>query len=67
MPQDPRFIPTGEASRRTSIAEDTLRYWRWSGNYPEGFPPAIKLGRRVMFESAAIEKWLEDHIALASP
>jgi predicted DNA-binding transcriptional regulator AlpA len=33
----------------------TLRYWRHGGT---GGPPSFKLGRRVMYRRAEVEKWL---------
>ncbi|MGH3522270.1 MAG: helix-turn-helix domain-containing protein [Mycobacterium sp.] len=35
--------------------KETLRYWRWQG---EG-PPWFKLGRRVVYDRAEFEAWIE--------
>jgi len=34
---------------------ETLRYWRWRG---EG-PPWFKLGRRVVYDRADLETWID--------
>jgi hypothetical protein len=40
----------------TRLSAGTLRYWRALG---EGGPASFKLGRRVMYRRADVEKWLE--------
>jgi predicted DNA-binding transcriptional regulator AlpA len=60
-----RFWFSGEVSAVTRIPESTLRYWEWADKAPEGFPAPIRLGRRVVYERAAIEKWLDAQIAAA--
>ena len=45
---------------RTSPA--TVRYWRCMGTGPQAF----KVGRRVLYRRADVEKWLEDHYQAAN-
>lgn len=48
------IIGTKLAAELTGIAEHTLRYWRAVN---EG-PPSFKLGRRVVYRRADVEKWM---------
>ncbi len=41
----------------TRLPEGTLRYWRAVGT---GGPPSFKLGRRVMYRQADVERWLDE-------
>ena len=43
----------------TRLSVGTLRWWRSVG---AGGPPSIKLGRRVMYRRADIEKWMEQRV-----
>jgi DNA-binding transcriptional MerR regulator len=44
-----------EVHRRTGVPVDTLRHWRWRGT---GGPPSYKLGRRVVYDPAAVDAWV---------
>jgi predicted DNA-binding transcriptional regulator AlpA len=41
----------------TRLSVGTLRYWRYT---EAGGPASFKLGRRVMYRRADVEKWLEE-------
>jgi predicted DNA-binding transcriptional regulator AlpA len=41
----------------TRLSVGTLRWWRAVG---KGGPESFKLGRRVMYRRADVEKWLEE-------
>ena len=51
------FIPA--VSQMTGVSANTLRYWRCIG---EG-PPSFKIGRRVAYRRAEVEKWLAEQEA----
>lgn len=41
----------------TRLSVGTLRYWRSVG---AGGPESFKLGRRVMYRRADVERWLQE-------
>ena len=49
------LLKTAEAAERLRRPVETLRYWRWRG---EG-PPSFKIGRRVVYDSDALEAWID--------
>jgi DNA-binding transcriptional MerR regulator len=49
-------LTVADVAEMTRLSAGTLRYWRALG---EGGPPSFKLGRRVMYRRADVEKWLE--------
>jgi predicted DNA-binding transcriptional regulator AlpA len=48
-----------EVSALTGVAEETLKYWRPRGKGPRWY----KLGRRVVYDLAAVEEWLDEQRA----
>lgn len=48
-----------DVHERTGVALNTLRYWRYltSAGKPTG-PASFKLGRRVVYDLADVERWL---------
>lgn len=50
-----KLLTTDEVAERLRRPPETVRYWRWKG---EG-PPAFKIGRRVMYDEAQLEAWIE--------
>lgn len=50
------LLTESEAAERIRRPPETLRYWRWKG---EGGPPSFKIGRRVMYDAADLEAWIE--------
>ncbi|MGH3869152.1 MAG: helix-turn-helix transcriptional regulator [Pseudonocardiaceae bacterium] len=49
------LMTTAEVAARLRRPAETLRYWRWRG---EG-PPSFKIGRSVVYDSDALEAWIE--------
>lgn len=45
-----------QVAERYNIAENSLRYWRVQGTGPK----SARIGRRVMYRAADIEKWVEE-------
>jgi predicted DNA-binding transcriptional regulator AlpA len=43
----------------TRLSPGTLRYWRSCGDDVHG-PKSFRLGRRVMYRRADVDKWMED-------
>jgi excisionase family DNA binding protein len=54
--QTGELLTVADVAEMTRLSAGTLRYWRALG---EGGPPSFKLGRRVMYRRADVEKWLE--------
>ncbi|MFK5688738.1 helix-turn-helix transcriptional regulator [Ornithinimicrobium sp. LYQ92] len=50
-----------EASAYTRVPEATLRLWRHRGTGPRSF----RLGRRVMYQRAELDAWVQDQIDAA--
>jgi DNA-binding transcriptional MerR regulator len=55
--QHGELLTIAEVADMTRLSASTLRYWRHAGT--EG-PASFKLGRRVMYRRADVEKWLEE-------
>ena len=51
------LLTIAEVAEMTRLSVGTLRYWRAVG---EGGPESFKLGRRVMYRRADVERWLEE-------
>jgi predicted DNA-binding transcriptional regulator AlpA len=51
------LVTVAEVAEMTRLSVGTLRWWRAVG---EGGPESFKLGRRVMYRRADIEKWLDE-------
>jgi excisionase family DNA binding protein len=51
------LLTVAEVAEMTRLSVGTLRWWRSVG---AGGPPSIKLGRRVMYRRADVEKWMDD-------
>lgn len=48
------FLTTAEVADLLRAPVDTVRYWRQIGSGP----PAAKVGRRVLYPRAGVEKWV---------
>lgn len=57
-PPDSELLTTADVSAMSRVAVATLRYWRHAGGVVG--PPSVKLGRRVMYRRAEVEKWLRE-------
>jgi predicted DNA-binding transcriptional regulator AlpA len=55
--QHGELLTIAEVAEMTRLSVGTLRYWRHVGT--EG-PASFKLGRRVMYRRADVEKWLQE-------
>lgn len=55
--QLPRYLTMKQAAQYANVAENTLRKWV----YRDGLP-AVRRGRVVRIEKAALIKWLEPNI-----
>jgi predicted DNA-binding transcriptional regulator AlpA len=54
--QTGELLTVADVAEMTRLSAGMLRYWRALG---EGGPASFKLGRRVMYRRADVEKWLE--------
>jgi predicted DNA-binding transcriptional regulator AlpA len=52
---DSELLTLAEVAAMTRLSVGTLRYWRHAGS---GGPQSVKLGRRVMYRRADVERWL---------
>lgn len=59
LPAPGRLLRIEQVAERTGVAVATLRYWRYltSAGTPTG-PASFNLGRRVVYDSDEVERWL---------
>ena len=50
------WIARAELARELNVTPDTLARWAAAGMGP----PQVKVGRRVMYRRASVEKWLAE-------
>ncbi|MGB8390722.1 helix-turn-helix domain-containing protein [Mycobacterium sp.] len=55
--QHGELLNVAEVAKMTRLSVGTLRYWRSVG---AGGPESFKLGRRVMYRRADVERWLQE-------
>jgi excisionase family DNA binding protein len=55
--QHGELLTVAEVAEMMRLSASTVRYWRYAGT---GGPASFKLGRRVMYRRADVEKWLEE-------
>jgi excisionase family DNA binding protein len=55
-------MTTDEVAELTRIPEATLRYYRYLGTGPRSY----KLGRKVLYDRADVEKWIAEQKAATS-
>ena len=55
MPE--RYMTTPEVAVLLRTSPETVRYWRHIGTGPSSF----KVGRRVLYEAADVERWIQGH------
>jgi len=55
-PAGKRVMSSVEAADFLGLASQTLAKMRWSGESP----PFMKIGRKVVYERAELEKWLRE-------
>ena len=54
-----KLITTAEVADRVRAPESTVRYWRHAGLGP----PAARIGRKVLYDEAEVDAWIEQHFA----
>jgi predicted DNA-binding transcriptional regulator AlpA len=59
MPEMPKVLPAKAAARLVGLSESTLAKLRLNGNGPM----YCKLGRRVVYRPADLERWLSSRTA----
>jgi excisionase family DNA binding protein len=55
---DGELLTIAEVAELTRLSPATLRYWRSTGHVQA--PKSFRLGRRVMYRRADVEKWVEE-------
>ena len=58
--QSSAWLKTSDLAQRWPIPESTWRYWRHIGYGP----PAVKVGRHVLYRLEDVESWLTDSQSL---
>lgn len=53
---DDDYMTGREVSEKIRVPLETLRYWRYLDRGPRSF----KLGRRVLYARADVERWIAD-------
>jgi hypothetical protein len=56
-----RNLTTREVAERYRTAAATVRYWRWMGREPGTL--GRKVGRRVLFDEDALDRWDREQTA----
>jgi excisionase family DNA binding protein len=56
------YLTTAELAELLRRPVETVRYWRFVGRGPASF----KLGRRVLYDRADVERWIADERAAQS-
>lgn len=59
MQQPPKLLTTKQAAAYLGVAEITLRRWRSEGNVRL---PFVRIGGRVRYSRAALEKYVEKNM-----
>lgn len=57
------LLTTEEVAKLARTSTDTVRYWRHVGKGPRSF----KVGRRVLYDQADVQSWLDDAKAGDAP
>lgn len=57
MSEDARFLNVSEVSLRLGVSVSHLNKLRLTGNGPA----FVKIGRRVAYDPAALEAWIQQH------
>lgn len=50
-----KYLTTNDVAALLRAAPETVRYWRHKGTGPASF----KVGRRVLYDQADVEAWIE--------
>jgi predicted DNA-binding transcriptional regulator AlpA len=60
-----QFLTVRETANAVGVLESTIRFWDYNAAGPVDFPSPVRIGRRVLYERAAIEAWVRQQIAKA--
>lgn len=52
----PRYMTTAEVAALCRTSPETIRFWRYVGKGPAW----VKLGRKVLYDTEAVETWLTE-------
>jgi DNA-binding transcriptional MerR regulator len=58
-----RYMTTAEVAGHCRAAPETVRYWRHIGTGPKHF----KVGRRVLYDPADVEAWIDEPRTRSGP
>lgn len=59
----PNLVTTAEAATILTLSPRTLEDWR----YKQIGPPCVRLGSAIRYDTAALEKWLEESAQTGQP
>lgn len=62
MTEDP-ILTVPEVALKLRVPEGTLRWWRFTG---EGGPESFKIGRRVVYHTSVVERYISDQASATS-
>lgn len=57
-----QLLKPRELSEQINVAEGTLKYWRYMGEGPD----FLRLGGRIRYNRADVERWLEKQRRVSS-
>lgn len=57
-----KYMTTEELAERLRTVPSTVRYWRM---HPGAGPLGVKIGRRVLYDIAEVERWEAEQLAKA--
>jgi predicted DNA-binding transcriptional regulator AlpA len=58
-----KILRPDEVHERTGVSVETLKYWRAQGRGPRWY----KLGRRVVYNLADVDAWLDEQRGATGP
>jgi predicted DNA-binding transcriptional regulator AlpA len=53
------LITTKKLAAKLRTPEATVRYWRHTNQGP----PGVRIGKRVLYDEAEVDAWIEGHFA----
>lgn len=56
------LVPSAFVTKFIGVPRSTINYWSYTDRWPEGFPRPIKVGKRLFYERAALERWLRSKL-----
>jgi excisionase family DNA binding protein len=58
-------MTTEQVATYTGLPQSTIRHWLWKRQFPASFPAPTRLGRRLLWDRRAVEKWVDGKLAEA--